>query len=93
MKTFLTLFALIIILFVAHAHAANTPPPCTSGALITNGGNGQYGCNYVGSGLSVVTSGGALYLTATGGTPSDSITTETGDPWVEENGTEYIVTE
>lgn len=90
----LAILALALMLFppAALVYAANTPPPCTSGALITNGGNGQYGCNYVGPGLAVVTSGSALYLTVTNTIPSTAIIEENGPAIIEENGP-YIVEE
>lgn len=92
LKNNFLLLCLSLLLITGTALAANTPPPCVPGALITNGGNGQYGCNLVGDGLAVVTSGSALYLTVTSTVPDTAIIEENGPPIIEENGP-YIVEE
>jgi hypothetical protein len=95
MKLLYAIFSILFIAgFIALAHAANTPPPGSSGDIITNGGSGQFSVYGVGSGLNVTTSGGKNYLnsTGTGSVPTTAIIEENGSPIVTETG-QYIVEE
>lgn len=94
MKKLLTaLLILFAIGCIAKVYAANTPPPCNQGDILTNGGSSRQGCYVVGPGLAVVTSGSSLLLTVTGSVvPSNAIIEENGPAIIEENGP-YIVLE